>query len=251
MIVALIWVNSRGRIHSPSVQFSRSVVSDSLQPHGLQHARPPCPSPIPRVYSNSCPLSRWCHPAISSSVVPFSSCPQTLPASGSFPSESTLRMRWPKYWGFSFSISPSNEHQDWSPLGWTQSIVSCKIRMKVASGRLCLSSLPCMASFSFLSCFPRSFSCSQAGFPWKHFVNKSLKLESYSQVCFWGVNWDDPSPNKLQVWALINGFHEKAWSQIFIDTPIRRFKKKRKERKDRKCLQFSSVGYRHETSFFF
>ena len=66
-------------------QFSRSVVSDSLWPHELQHARPPCLSQTPRVYSNSCPLSRWCHPAISSSVVPFSSCPQSLQASGSFP----------------------------------------------------------------------------------------------------------------------------------------------------------------------
>ena len=67
-------------------QFSsvQSVVSNSLQPHGLQHTRPPCPSPTPGVYSNSCPLSRWCHPTISSSVVPFSSCPQSLPASGSF-----------------------------------------------------------------------------------------------------------------------------------------------------------------------
>ena len=67
-----------------SVQFSRSVVSDSLRPHESQHARPPCPSPTPKVYSNSCPSSRWCHPAISSSVVP-PSCPQSLPASGSFP----------------------------------------------------------------------------------------------------------------------------------------------------------------------
>ena len=68
-----------------SVQFSCSVVSDSLQPHELQHARPPCPSPTPRIYSNSCPSSRWCHPAISSSVIPFSSCPQSFPASESFP----------------------------------------------------------------------------------------------------------------------------------------------------------------------
>ena len=68
-----------------SVQFSRSVVSDSLQPHESQHARPPCPSPTPKVHSNSRPLSSWCHPAISSSVVPFSSCPQSLPASESFP----------------------------------------------------------------------------------------------------------------------------------------------------------------------
>ena len=67
-----------------SVQFSRSVMSDSLRSHGLQHTRPPCPSPTPGVYPNSCPLSRWCHPTISSSVVPFSSCPQSFPASGSF-----------------------------------------------------------------------------------------------------------------------------------------------------------------------
>ena len=92
-----------------SVQFSGAVMSDSLRPHELQHARPPCPSPTPGVHLDSCPLSQWCHPAISSSVVPFSSCPQSLPASKSFP-ESTLRMRWPKYWRFSFSISPFNEH---------------------------------------------------------------------------------------------------------------------------------------------
>ena len=95
-----------------SVQFSRSVVSDSLRPHELQHARPPCPSPTPGVHSDSCPLSWWCHPAISSSVVPLASCPQSLPASESFPmrEESTLRMRWPKYWSFSFSLIPSEEH---------------------------------------------------------------------------------------------------------------------------------------------
>ena len=67
-----------------SFQFSNSVVSNTLWPHGLQHARPPCPSPAPRVHPNSCPLSWWCHPTISSSVVPFSSCPQSFPASGSF-----------------------------------------------------------------------------------------------------------------------------------------------------------------------
>ena len=92
------------------IQFSHSVVPDSLWPHGLQHARLPCPSPTPGVHSNSCPLSRWCHPAISSSVVPFSSCLQSFPASGSFSSESVLLIRWPKYWSFSFSISPSNEY---------------------------------------------------------------------------------------------------------------------------------------------
>ena len=72
-------------VFNDSVQFSRSVMSDSLWPHESQHARPPCLSPTPRVYSNPCPSSRWCHPAISSSVIPFSSCPQSLPASGSFP----------------------------------------------------------------------------------------------------------------------------------------------------------------------
>ena len=93
-----------------SVQFSRSVVSDSLRPHEPQHTRPPCPSPTPGVYPNPCPLSRWCHSTISSSVIPFSSCSQPLPASGSFSNESTLCMRWPKYWSFTFNISPSNEH---------------------------------------------------------------------------------------------------------------------------------------------
>ena len=93
------------------VQFSRSVVSDSLRPPESQHARPPCPSPTPEIYPNSCPSSQWYHPANSSSVIPFSSCPQSLPASGSFPmSQLFLCMRWPKYWSFSFSISPSNEH---------------------------------------------------------------------------------------------------------------------------------------------
>jgi len=91
-----------------SDQISCSVVSNSLRPHESQHARPPCPSPTPGVYSDSCPSSQWCHPAISSSVVPFSSCPQSLPASV-FSNESTLRMRWPKYWSFSFSIIPSKE----------------------------------------------------------------------------------------------------------------------------------------------
>ena len=98
-------------------QFSHSVVPDSLWPHDSQHARPPCPSPTPGVYSNSCPLSRWCHPAISSSIVPFSSCPQSLPASGSFP-ESQLFAWGGQSIGASASILPKNT-QDWSPLGWT------------------------------------------------------------------------------------------------------------------------------------
>ena len=82
-------------------------MSDSLRPHGLQHASPPCPSPTPGVYSNSCPLSQWCRPTISSSVVPFSYLQSFFSV---FSSESVLHIRWPKYWSFSFSISPSNEY---------------------------------------------------------------------------------------------------------------------------------------------
>ena len=93
-----------------SVQFSRSVVSNSLQPHELQHARPPCPSPTPRVCSNSCPSSWWRHPAISSSVIPFSSCPQSLPASGSFPMSQLYAWGSQSIGSFSFSISPFTEY---------------------------------------------------------------------------------------------------------------------------------------------
>ena len=104
-------------IMSSGHQFSHSVVSDSLWPHESQHARPPCLYPTPRAYSNSCPSSWWCHPAISSSVIPFSSCPQSLPASGSFPMSQLFA------WGSqsigvsaSASVPPMNT-QDWSPLG--------------------------------------------------------------------------------------------------------------------------------------
>ena len=86
-------------------------MSDSLGAHGLQHTRPPSPSPTPGVYPNSCPFSRWCHPTISSSVVHFSSCPQSFPASGSFQISQLFSSGGSsKYWSFSFNISPSNEH---------------------------------------------------------------------------------------------------------------------------------------------
>ena len=104
----------------PVVQFSSvscSVVSDSLRPHESQHARPPCPSPTPGVYPNSCPSSRWCHPTIWSSVVPFSSCPQSLPASESFPMSQLFAWGGQSI-GVSASVLPMNI-QDWSPLGWT------------------------------------------------------------------------------------------------------------------------------------
>ena len=108
-----------GKPKFSSVQFSLSVVSDSLQHHELQHVRPPYPSPTPGVHPDSCPSTRWCHPAISSSVGPFSSCPQSLPASGSFPMSQLFA------WGgqsvgvsASPSVLPMNT-QDWSPLEWT------------------------------------------------------------------------------------------------------------------------------------
>ena len=106
-------------LFSQSVQFSHSVMSDSLRPHGLQHARPSCPSPALRVYSNSCPLSQWCHPLISSSVGPFASRLQSFPASGSF-----LVSQFFASGGQSIGVSVSASVlpmniQDWSPLGWT------------------------------------------------------------------------------------------------------------------------------------
>ena len=110
--------NTLSTLFLDSVQFSCSVVSDYLPPHESQHARPPYPSPAPRVHPDSCPSSQWCHPAISSSVVPFYSCPQSLPASESFP------MSQVPAWGgqrmgasASTSVLPMNT-QDWSPLGW-------------------------------------------------------------------------------------------------------------------------------------
>ena len=101
-----------------SVQFSHSVVPDSLQPHGLQHSRPPCLSPTPGVYSHSSPLSWWCHPTISSSVVPFSSHLQSFPASGSFQMSQLFPSGGQSIWvSASISVLPMNI-QDWSPLGW-------------------------------------------------------------------------------------------------------------------------------------
>ena len=104
---------------SSSVQFSRSVVSDSLQPHEPQHTRPPCPPPTPGVHLNPCPLSRWCHPTISSAVVPVSSCLQSFPASGYFPMSQLFASGGQRIGvSASTSVLPMNT-QDWSPLGWT------------------------------------------------------------------------------------------------------------------------------------
>ena len=119
------WQNT---IQFSSVQFSCSVVSESLQPHEPQHSRPPCPSPTPGVHPNPGPSSRWCHPTISSSVVPFSSCPQSFPALGSFQMSQLFASG-----GQSTVVSASTSvlpmsTQDWSPLGWTGWISPCSPR---------------------------------------------------------------------------------------------------------------------------
>ena len=128
-------------------QFSHSVVSNSVWPHGLQHARPPCPSPTPRAYSNSHPLSQWCHPTISSSVVPFSSCLQSFPASGSFPMSQFYASGGQSIGASaSASVLPMNI-QDWSPLGWPGWIsLQYKGLSRVFSNTIVQLSHPCMTA---------------------------------------------------------------------------------------------------------
>ena len=119
-IISVFWnCVSFGDFTLDSVQFSRSVMSSSLRPQELQHARPPCPSQTPGVYLNSCPSSRLCHPAISFSVIPFSFCPRSLPASGSFPMSQLFASGGQSIGvAASASVLPMNT-RDWSPLGWT------------------------------------------------------------------------------------------------------------------------------------
>ena len=187
-----------------SVQFSRSVVSNSLRPHELQQARPPCPSPTSGVHANSCPSSRWCHPAISSSVIPFSSCPQSLPASESFPM-SQLRMRCPKYWSFSFSIIPSKEHpglisfrMDWLDLLAVQGTLKNLLQhySSKASGGLLNSSL---------------ISMSKKIHGW---MNKSLtwiiKLEPHSML-FNSQNLVLNRPRTASMRRRLGLFKERSW----------------------------------------
>ena len=107
------------KISFSSVQFSHSVVSNSLWPQGLQHVRPPCSSPTPGVYSNSCPLSWWCHPTISSSVIPFSSHLQSFPASGSFQMSQFFASGGQSIGVSALTLALPMNIQDWYPLGWT------------------------------------------------------------------------------------------------------------------------------------
>ena len=148
--------------------FSCSVVSDSLRSHRLQHARLPSTSPSPRACSNSCLLSRWCHPTISSSVVPFSSCLQSFPTSGSF-LKSALWFRWPKYWNFSSRISPSNEYSglisfgiDWFDLLAVQGTLKSLLQPHSSKASILQHSAFFMVQLSHLYCYyliVKSLSC--------------------------------------------------------------------------------------------
>ena len=118
------WMDKKAGVHIhngvfSSVQFSRSVVSSSLRPHESQHARPPCPSPTPEVYSNSRPLRPWYHPTISSFVIPSSSCHQSFPASGSFQMSQLLASGGQNIGVSASSLALTMNTQDWPPLGWT------------------------------------------------------------------------------------------------------------------------------------
>ena len=147
-----------------SVQFSCSVVSNSLRPHGLQHSRPPCSSQTPRVYSNSCPLSWWCHPTILSSLIPFSSCLQSFPASGSFPMSQFFASGGQSS-GVSASVPPMNI-QDWFPLGWTGWIsLQSKGPPRVFSNTTCVHFSSVAQSCPTL-CDPMN--CSMSGLPVHH-----------------------------------------------------------------------------------
>ena len=118
LISFIFYPGSSSTLSTHLVQFSRSVVSNSLWPHGPQHARPPCPSAAPRVYWNSCPSSRWCHPTISSSVVPFSSCLQSFPAPGFFQWVSSSHQVAKSIGLSAFTSALPMNIQDWFPLGW-------------------------------------------------------------------------------------------------------------------------------------
>ena len=130
-----------GELHTSSVQFSHSIVSDSLQPHGLQHTRPPCPSPTSGAYSNSCPLSWWCHPTISSSFFPFSSHLQSFPASGSFQMSEFSASGGQRIRVSALVAVLSMNIQDWFPSGWTGWISLQSKGQKVAQNRATENSL--------------------------------------------------------------------------------------------------------------
>ena len=156
-------------------------MSDSLRPHEPQHTRPPCPSLTPGVYPNSHPLSRWCHPTISSSVDPFSFCPQSFPAIRVLSNESALHIRWPKYWSFSFSISPSNACQglisfrmDWLDLLEVQGTLKNLVQHHSSKASI----LQCSAFFTVQLLHPYMTTGKNTSFTRWTFVGKV-------SLCFW------------------------------------------------------------------
>ena len=185
-------------------------MSSSLWPHGLQHARPPCRSPTPRVYPNSCQLSHWCHPTISSSVIPFSSCPQSFPASGSFPL-SQLFTPGGQSFGVSASTSvlPMNT-QDWSPLGWTGWV---SLQSKGLSKSLLQhhSSKATILRWSALFIAQLSHSCMITGktiaLTRRNFVGKvmSLLLNMLSRLVI-HIQEDHSFPNEIWVFLMPDNF---------------------------------------------
>ena len=174
--------------------FSHSVMSKSLPPHGLQHTRLLCPSLSPGVCSNACPLSQWCCPTISSSAAPFSFCLQSFPDWGVFSSESALHIRWPKYWSFSFSISPSNEYSEL--IGNHKSVLknmlkSCPVRQTTMTNNTFPSSQCPVSILRIMAQIHRS--CVFTGSPLTHsLVHSSLASGSR-----------DPGPVQEHTWFLI------------------------------------------------
>ena len=185
-----------------SVQFSSvTVVSDSLQPHGLHHARPSCPSPTHGDHSNLCPLSQWCHPTISSSVIPFSFCLQSFPASV-FSNESVLCIRWPKYWSFSFSLNPSNEYSglisfrlDWLDLLAVQGTLKSLLQYH----SLKASVLQCSAFFMVQVSHPYMTTGKTIALTIQTFVGKMMSL-LFNTLCRFVIAFLPRSRHLLLLW---------------------------------------------------
>ena len=150
----------------------------SLWPHRLQHARLPCPSPTPRVYSNPCPLSWWCHPTISSSIVPFSFHLQSFLSIRVFSDESALHIRWPKYWSFSFSISPCNEYSELISFMYWFDLLVVKGTLKSLLQHCCskASILQCSAFFIIQCLHPYMTTGKTIAFTRRTFVGKVMSL---------------------------------------------------------------------------
>ena len=214
-----------------SVQFSRSVVSESLWLHGLQHTRPPCPSPTPRVYPNSCPLSRWCHPAIWSSVIPFSSCLQSFPESGSLPRSQFFAIGWPKYCSFSFSISPSNEYSgliffriDWLDLLAIQENLKSLIQHHSSKASI----LRCSAFFIVQLSYPYMTTGKTIALTKQTFVGKVMfllfnMLSQFSSVVTPGTAVRQASLSITNSWSLLNSCPLSRWCHPTISSSVIRF----------------------------